>query len=89
MPYGNAGNGTVVVNGVTSASTYGGAGNDSVLFGTHANTLSYEGGLVLTPEDCWRHQQYNLWYNASATEAGDDSISIGNTASGSYIYANW
>ena len=69
---------------------YGGAGNDSLTIGGAANTLTYEGGVGADSFMIGGAVNSTTIYgdNASATEGGDDSISIAGTASGSYIYAN-
>ena len=55
-----------------------------------ANTLTYEGGLGADSLIIDKRVNSSTIYgdNASATTGGDDSISIGGSASGSWIYAN-
>ena len=84
--YGNSGNDSFVVTGIaTSASTYGGAGNDSMTFAAAVNTLTYEGGIGADTLKVTGALTNSTVYgdNASATEGGDDSISLASS-----IYAN-
>ena len=64
---------------LSQAQAYGGAGNDSLTIGGAANTLTYEGGLGADTIKVGGAINSSTIYgdNASATEGGADSISIG------------